>query len=50
MIDTDPSGAFMLAWASMHNTAKGVAAVGGARLEGETHGKVVDFRRVIASG
>lgn len=40
----------MLAWASMHNTAKGVAAVGGARLEGETHGKVVDFRRVIASG
>ena len=43
VIDTDPSGAFMLAWASMHNTAKGVAAVGGARLEGETHGKVVDF-------
>jgi len=39
----DPSGAFMLAWASMHNMAKGIAAVGGCRLEGETHGKVVDF-------
>ena len=41
--DADPSGAFMLGWESMHKTAKGVAGVGGARLEGETHGKVVDF-------
>ena len=41
--DIDPSGAFMLGWASMYKTAKGIAAVGGVRLEGETHGKVVDF-------
>lgn len=43
VIETDPSGAFMLAWSAMHKTAKGVAADGGVRLEGETHGKVVDF-------
>lgn len=43
IIATDPSGAFMLGWESMHKTAKGVAGVGGARLEGETHGKIVDF-------
>lgn len=42
-VDTDPSGAFMLGWESMHKTAKGIAGIGGARLEGETHGKVVDF-------
>jgi hypothetical protein len=41
--DVDPSGAFILGWASMHKTAKGIAAIGGCRLEGETHGKVVDF-------
>jgi hypothetical protein len=34
----------------MHNTAKGVAAVGGARLEGETHGKVVDFLCCVFDG
>jgi hypothetical protein len=39
----DPGGAFMLGWASMHKTAKGIAAIGGCRIEGETHGKVVDF-------
>ena len=43
VINSDPSGAFTLAWAAIHNTAKGIAAVGGARLEGETHGKIVDF-------
>ena len=43
IFDSDPAAAFLLGWTAMHKTAKGIAAVGGSRLEGETHGKVVDF-------
>ncbi len=43
IFDSDPSAAFLLGRTAMHKTAKGVAAIGGSRLEGETHGKVVDF-------
>lgn len=39
----DPAGAFMLGWSAMHKTAKGIAATGGCRIEGETHGKIVDY-------
>ncbi len=40
--DADPSGAFMLGWESMHKTAKGVAGVGGARLETSRCSKIRD--------
>ena len=43
IMDFDPSGAATLAWAAMHKTAKAIAALGGCRIEDETHGKVVDF-------
>lgn len=43
ILDSDPAAAFLLGWEAMHKTAKGIAAVAGSRLEGETHGKVVDF-------
>jgi hypothetical protein len=50
IIDADPSGAFLLGWSAMHKTAKGVAADGETRLEGETHGKVVDFLCCVFAG
>jgi hypothetical protein len=50
ILDDDPGGAFMLGWASMHKTAKGLAALGRCRLEGETHGKVVDFLCCVFDG
>ena len=43
IIDNDASGAFLLGWQAMHDTAKGLAALGNCRLENETHGKIVDF-------
>ena len=43
VLDDDANGSMLLGWAAMHKTAKGVAALGGCRLENETHGKIVDF-------
>lgn len=43
IINADPNGAVLLAWACMHKTAKGLAALVGHRLHDETHGKMVDF-------
>lgn len=43
ILENDPAGAYRLGWAAMHKTAKGIAAIGKLRLEGESHGKIVDF-------
>jgi hypothetical protein len=43
IISADPSGALLLSWQAMHDLAKGLTALANCRLEGESHGKVVDF-------
>lgn len=43
ILATDPNGARALAWQAMHKVGKALAAIGGRRVEGETHGRMVDF-------
>jgi hypothetical protein len=50
VFDSDPAGAFMLGWSAMHKIAKGLAATGGCRVEGETHGKIVDYLCCVFDG
>jgi hypothetical protein len=38
-----PRRAMTLAWDSLHDLAKALAEVAGRRLEGESHGRLVDF-------
>jgi hypothetical protein len=43
ILNDDANGAATLVWLALHNIAKGLVAAADYRLEGETHGKVVDF-------